>query len=62
MEGLLHRYEIHEETKHMKRPKVDPAKAVKCFSRSAAGQVMTNPDSLRPPHILLSTIQYLFTE
>ncbi|XP_014468556.1 PREDICTED: germinal-center associated nuclear protein isoform X2 [Dinoponera quadriceps] len=46
----------------MKRSKVDPGKAVKCFSRSAAGQVMTNPDSLRPPHILLSTIQYLFTE
>ncbi|EFN89693.1 80 kDa MCM3-associated protein [Harpegnathos saltator] len=62
IEGLLHIYEIDEKTRHMKRPKVDPAKVVKCFSRSAAGQVMTNPDSLRPPHILLSTIRYLFTE
>ncbi|XP_032686486.1 germinal-center associated nuclear protein isoform X2 [Odontomachus brunneus] len=62
VEGLLHVFEIDDKTKHMKRPKVDPAKAVKCFSRSAAGQIMTNPDLLRPPHVLLSTVRYLFTK
>ncbi|XP_018374281.1 PREDICTED: germinal-center associated nuclear protein isoform X2 [Trachymyrmex cornetzi] len=61
-EGLLHKYEIDEGTKHMKRPKADPMKIVKCFSRSAAGQVMTNSNLLRPPHVLLSTVQYLFTK
>ncbi|XP_011168263.1 SAC3 domain-containing protein 1 isoform X1 [Solenopsis invicta] len=61
-EGLLHKYEIDEETKHMKRPKADPAKTIKCFSRSAAGQVMTDPNLLRPPRVLLSTVRYLFTK
>ncbi|XP_018357186.1 PREDICTED: germinal-center associated nuclear protein isoform X2 [Trachymyrmex septentrionalis] len=61
-EGLLHKYEIDEGTKYMKRPKADPMKIVKCFSRSAAGQIMTDPNLLRPPHVLLSTVRYLFTK
>lgn len=61
-EGLLHKYEIDEKTKHMKKCKADPAKTIKCFSRSAAGQDMTDPYSLRPPLVLLSTIRYLFTK
>ncbi|EFN66759.1 SAC3 domain-containing protein 1 [Camponotus floridanus] len=61
-EGLLHKYEIDEKTRYMKKRKADPAKTIKCFSRSAAGQDMTDPYSLRPPHVLLSTIRYLFTE
>ncbi|XP_011054142.1 PREDICTED: germinal-center associated nuclear protein isoform X1 [Acromyrmex echinatior] len=61
-EGLLHKYEIDERTKYMKRPKSDPMKIVKCFSRSAAGQIMTDPNLLRPPHVLLSTVRYLFTK
>lgn len=61
-EGLLHKYEIDEKTKHMEKRKADPAKIIKCFSRSAAGQDMTDPYSLRPSHVLLSTIRYLFTE
>ncbi|XP_012233389.2 SAC3 domain-containing protein 1 [Linepithema humile] len=60
-EGLLHRYEIDENTKHMRKPKADPTKTIKCFSRSAAGQTMTDLDLLRPPYVLLSTIRYLFT-
>ncbi|KYN06755.1 80 kDa MCM3-associated protein [Cyphomyrmex costatus] len=60
--GLLHKYEIDEGMKHMKKPKADPAKIIKCFSRSAAGQVMTDPNMLRPPHVLLSTVRYLFTK
>ncbi|KAL0116527.1 hypothetical protein PUN28_009887 [Cardiocondyla obscurior] len=61
-EGLLHKYEIDESTKYMKRPKADPAKTIKCFSRSAAGQNMTDPNSLRPPRVLLCTVKYLFTK
>lgn len=61
-EGLLHRYEIVDEMKNMRKSKADPAKTIKCFSRSAAGQNMTDPDSLRPPPVLLYTIRYLFTK
>ncbi|XP_050459715.1 germinal-center associated nuclear protein isoform X2 [Cataglyphis hispanica] len=61
-EGLLHKYEVDEETKDMRKRKADPTKIIKSFSRSAAGQDMTDPYSLRPPHVLLSTIRYLFTE
>ncbi|XP_070151377.1 germinal-center associated nuclear protein [Polyergus mexicanus] len=61
-EGLLHKFEIDKDTECMRRRKADPAKIIKCFSRSAAGQNMTDPYSLRPPHVLLSTIRYLFIE
>lgn len=60
-EGLLHRFEIDDKTKYDKKPKADPNITVKCFSRPAAGQDMTNPDLLRSPHTLLCTIRYLFT-
>ncbi|KAL6260269.1 hypothetical protein P5V15_007801 [Pogonomyrmex californicus] len=61
-EGLLHRFEIYKKTINMRKPIGDPMKMVKCFKRSAAGNRMTDPDSLRPPHVLLSTIRYLFTK
>ncbi|XP_015181040.1 PREDICTED: germinal-center associated nuclear protein [Polistes dominula] len=61
-EGLLHQFEIDEKTKHLKKPKADPNKIIKSYSRSAAGQVMTDPSSLRPGPVLLSTIKYLFTK
>ncbi|XP_047356698.1 SAC3 family protein 1 isoform X2 [Vespa velutina] len=61
-EGLLHRFEIDEKTKHLKRPKADPNKIIKSFSRPAAGQIMTDPSLLRPGPVLLSTIKYLFTK
>ncbi|KAL2744532.1 germinal-center associated nuclear protein [Vespula maculifrons] len=61
-EGLLHRFEIDEKTKHLKKPKADPNKIIKSFSRPAAGQIMTDPSLLRPGPILLSTIKYLFTK
>ncbi|XP_076296833.1 SAC3 domain-containing protein 1 isoform X3 [Lasioglossum baleicum] len=60
--GLLHRFEIDESTKTSRQPKADPMKTVKCYSRSAAGMVMTDPSQLRPSAVLLSTIRYLFTE
>ncbi|XP_035732673.1 SAC3 domain-containing protein 1-like [Vespa mandarinia] len=61
-EGLLHRFEIDEKTKHLKKPKADPNKIIKSFSRPAAGQIMTDPSLLRPGPVLLSTIKYLFTK
>ncbi|XP_076239506.1 SAC3 domain-containing protein 1 [Calliopsis andreniformis] len=61
-EGLLHSFEIDDSTKKTRRPKADPRKTVKCFSRSAAGLVMTDPNQLRPAPVLLSTIEYLFKE
>lgn len=61
-EGLLHRYEIVDGTQNVRKPKADPTKAIKCFSRSAAGQNMTDPNSLRAPPALLYTLRYLFTK
>ncbi|KOX72223.1 80 kDa MCM3-associated protein [Melipona quadrifasciata] len=61
-EGLLHKFEIDETTKGAKLPKADPAKTIKCFSRSAAGSNMTDMKLLRPASVLLSTIRYLFSK
>lgn len=41
------------------RPKADRNKAVKQFSRSAAGQRQPSPDELRPLPVLLQTTKYL---
>ncbi|CAL7934820.1 unnamed protein product [Xylocopa violacea] len=61
-EGLLHRFEIDDSEKRTGSPKADPTKIVKCFSRPAAGIIMTDPKQLRPAPVLLSTIEYLFTK
>ena len=60
--GLLHRFEIDECPKGATRPKADPKKTIKCYTRSAAGSVMTDPNQLRPASVLLSTVRYLFTK
>lgn len=59
--GLLHKFEIDEDAKGTK-PKADPKKTIKCYSRSAAGLIMTDPNQLRPASVLLSTVTYLFTK
>lgn len=61
-EGLLHKFEVEQNQGVKRRPKADPSKIVKCFSRPAAGQIMTDPEQLRPAPVLLSTIKYLFTK
>lgn len=61
-EGLLHKFEIDETAKGTKLPKADPKKTIKCFSRPAAGLIMTDMKQLRPAPVLLSTIKYLFTK
>lgn len=40
--------------------RIDPARAVKAFHRPAAGNDQPLPDDVRPPHILESTLDYLF--
>lgn len=54
---LLHVLEIKHGTEA--DPKVDPEKAIKEFSRSAAGKIQSSPSDLRPSNILLKTMNYL---
>ncbi|XP_064471527.1 SAC3 domain-containing protein 1-like isoform X2 [Ornithodoros turicata] len=58
-ERLLHPFEVLDGTAHQARPKADPCKTVKIFTRSAAGQHLANPGNLRPPPVLLKTSEYL---
>lgn len=39
-----------------------PNTMVKCFKRSAAGCSLNNPNLLRPPSVLKTTISYLLNE
>ncbi|KFM60656.1 MCM3-associated protein, partial [Stegodyphus mimosarum] len=57
---LLHVFEV--KNKSDKYPKVDPEKAVKQFSRSAAGKREDMPSDLRPSHVLLKTMNYLINK
>nr|XP_037278815.1 germinal-center associated nuclear protein-like [Rhipicephalus microplus] len=58
-ERLLHPFEIIDGTESDARPKADRNKAIKQFSRSAAGQREATSDELRPPDVLLKTTAYL---
>ncbi|ORY76935.1 hypothetical protein BCR35DRAFT_353301 [Leucosporidium creatinivorum] len=40
--------------------RIDPSRAVKAFHRPAAGNDQPLPSDVRPPHILKSTLDYLF--
>lgn len=40
--------------------RIDPGRAVKAFHRPAAGNDQPLPSDVRPPHILKSTLDYLF--
>lgn len=42
--------------------RIDPAKAVKIFHRPAAGNDQPLPSDVRPPRILIQTLDYLFHE
>ncbi|XP_015121292.1 germinal-center associated nuclear protein [Diachasma alloeum] len=62
-EGLLHSFEIDASQNNLKRPKADPEKIIKCYSRSGPGKFMIHDlNQLRPGPVLLSTVKYLFTE
>ncbi|XP_041912712.1 SAC3 domain-containing protein 1 isoform X1 [Alosa sapidissima] len=58
----LHRFEMLAGTEKDRRPKADPARMVKEYSRPAAGKDATQPSDLRPPAVLLKTVCYLIDE
>lgn len=60
-EGRLHRFEVAPGCCE-KRPRADPQRAVKEYSRPAAGKAKPQPSQLRPPSVLLATVRYLASE
>lgn len=58
----LHRFEILAGTENERKPKADPARVVKEYSRPAAGKDATRASDLRPPAVLLKTVCYLIDE
>ncbi|XP_072245731.1 SAC3 domain-containing protein 1 [Leuresthes tenuis] len=58
-QNRLHRFEMVPGTEKDRRPRGDPLRAVKEYSRPAAGKDATNPTDLRPPSVLLKTVCYL---
>ncbi|CAJ1060446.1 SAC3 domain-containing protein 1 [Xyrichtys novacula] len=61
-QNRLHRFEMLAGTEKDKRPKGDPLRAVKEYSRPAAGKDSTKPSDLRPPAVLRKTVCYLIDD
>ncbi|XP_034561470.1 SAC3 domain-containing protein 1 [Notolabrus celidotus] len=61
-QNCLHRFETLAGTERDRRPKGDPLRAVKEYSRPAAGKDSTKPTDLRPPAVLLKTVCYLIDD
>lgn len=61
-QNRLHRFEVLPGTETSRKPKGDPLRAVKEYSRPAAGKDATKPSDLRPPDVLLQTVCYLIDE
>lgn len=61
-QNRLHRFEMVAGTEKDRRPKGDALRAVKEYSRPAAGKDSTHPADLRPPAVLLSTVCYLIDD
>lgn len=62
VQNRLHRFEMLAGTERDKRPRGDPLRAVKEYSRPAAGKDSTNPSDLRTPAVLLKTVCYLIDD
>ncbi|XP_004478630.1 SAC3 domain-containing protein 1 [Dasypus novemcinctus] len=60
-ERRLHRFEVAPGGRG-DRPRADPQRAVKEYSRPAAGKARPPPSQLRPPRVLLATVRYLAGE
>lgn len=60
-ERRLHRFEVAPGSRG-DRPRADPQRAVKEYSRPAAGKIRPPPSQLRPPSVLLATVRYLASE
>ncbi|KAM4629287.1 uncharacterized protein ACJ7VT_001633 [Polymixia lowei] len=61
-QNRLHRFEMLAGTERDRRPRADPLRAVKEYSRPAAGKDSTRPSDLRPPAVLLKTVCYLIDD
>ncbi|CAI5639708.1 unnamed protein product [Oreochromis niloticus] len=61
-QNRLHHFEMLPGTEKDRRPKGDPSRAVKEYSRPAAGKDSTKPSDLRPPPVLLKTVNYLIND
>ncbi|XP_077440395.1 SAC3 domain-containing protein 1 isoform X2 [Vanacampus margaritifer] len=61
-QNRLHRFEMVAGTQKDRRPRADPLRAVKEYSRPAAGKDSANSADLRPPAVLLKTVCYLIDE
>ncbi|XP_054459200.1 SAC3 domain-containing protein 1 [Anoplopoma fimbria] len=62
LQNRLHRFELLAGTERDRRPRGDPLRAIKEYSRPAAGKDSTNPTDLRPPAVLLKTVCYLIDD
>ncbi|XP_068599674.1 SAC3 domain-containing protein 1 [Brachionichthys hirsutus] len=62
LQNRLHRFEMITGTEKVRRPRGDPLRAVKEYSRPAAGKDSTNPSDLRPSGVLLKTVCYLIDD
>lgn len=58
----LHHFEMLRGTERDRKPKGDPMRAVKEYSRPAAGKDLTDSHLLRPPAVLLNTVSYLIDD
>lgn len=58
----LHCFEMMHGTERDRLPRGDPLRAVKEYSRPAAGKDSANPAELRPPDVLLKTVCYLIDD
>lgn len=61
-QGRLHCFEMVPGTERNRKPKGDPLRVVKEYSRPAAGKDVTKPSDLRPPDMLLKTVCYLIDD
>ncbi|XP_058619639.1 SAC3 domain-containing protein 1 isoform X1 [Onychostoma macrolepis] len=58
-QNRLHRFEVVAGTERERLPPADVSRAVKEYSRPAAGKDSTRASDLRPPSVLLKTVCYL---
>lgn len=61
-QNRLHRFEMVAGTERDRLPRADVSRAVKEYSRPAAGKDSTRASDLRPPSVLLKTVCYLVDE
>lgn len=61
-QNRLHRFEMVTGTERDRLPRADVSRAVKEYSRPAAGKDSTRASDLRPPSVLLNTVCYLVDE